>query len=162
MDKNEHLIRARQLSIFDYFNTLQLEWICADIRTRIYERPKDIQYWEFVKNGKKAKIENISTKNLLPTIFDDSAMREEFYRKIVTDKGFPKFIYKNDAQRAQQEFFDMSNYFRKNVDIRCEIDGEIVVCKIRQYEPYQIELHAKRLDNNEPVVLKVKECSRII
>jgi len=155
-------IKKRGLTIFEYFNTLQLEWICADLRTRIYTRDKDIQYWEFVKQGKKAKIENIASKNTLPTIFDDPQMREEFTRKIYRDKGFPCFLYKDDAQRAQQEFFDMGNYFQKDVDVRCEIEGETIVCKISYYEPYQTTLKAKRHDNGESVILSVKECARIM
>ncbi len=150
------------LTIFEYFNILQLEWICADLRTRIYTREKDLRYWEFVKQGKKVKIENISHKNQLPTIFDDPQMKEDFIRKVYREKGFPNFIYKDDAQRAQQEFFDMQNYFAKDNDIRCEIEGESVVCKICFYEPYQPTLRAKRIDTDEYVVLSVNECTRIM
>lgn len=162
MNNNQNTVKKHTPTIFEFFNILQLEWICADLRSRIYDRDKDKMYWEFVKQGKKAKIENIASKNNLPTIFDDPQMKEEFAKKIYKEKGFPDFLYKDDAQRAQQEFFDRQNYFAKNIDIRCEIEGEIIVCKIISFEPYQNILRAKRLDLNNVVVLQVNECSRIM
>jgi len=154
--------KSRNLSIYDYFKILQVEWLIADLRERIYVKQKDKDHWKLVKEGKRQKIQNIAEKNTLPTIFDDADLAETIKKTIYREQGFPAFQYKNDNQRASQEYYDMLNYFLKGVDIRAQVNGEIIVCKIHKYKPYETTLLARNLDTGEIVKLEVKSCSRIM
>lgn len=154
--------KSRKQSIFQFFEALQFEWICNDLREIIYPYATDKLHWKIVKDGKKVKIENIAIKNNLPTIFDDEEMMSTLKQKIYRTTGLPNFLYKDNRQRATQEYYDMLFFFHKGIDVRIDIAGEVVVCKITHYKPYEMTLCAKRLDNSEPVVVDIKECARIM
>src|SRR5215210_2726524 len=86
--------KSRHLSILDFFETLQVEYILADLRHKIYPRLKDKAYWERVKLGKRATIEKLATKNSLPSIFTDKEMLSVFDKKVYRDVSYPLFTYR--------------------------------------------------------------------
>ena len=128
--------KSRSLSKYEYFQILQLEWIVADLRFRIYHNEKDKEYWDKVKEGKRVKIEDIGEVNRLPTIFSDQEMLADLQRKIYRTKGHPNFLYKDEKDREIQEPLDLLNYYRAGIDVRYEIDDEVIVGKIKAYLVY--------------------------
>lgn len=132
MDKK----KTRKQSVYEFFQTLQVEWIVADLRSRIYPQPSDKAFWTKVKEGKKQIIENIAEKNFLPTIFVDSEMKRALENKVYRDKGVPSFLYKDDNQQRIQEPLDLTYYYAKDADVRFELYGEQKVGKVKSYIPF--------------------------
>src|ERR1700752_3568898 len=95
--------KSRNLSTYEYFHFLQGEGIVADLRTRIYPKKKDKEYWAKVKEGKRIAIETIAEKNHLPTIFSDDEMRLIFDQKVYLPEGVPAFTYKDEVNEAAQK-----------------------------------------------------------
>jgi hypothetical protein len=109
-------MKDRNISIFKYFNALQQEWVCAHIRSKIYPRKSDKNFYIGVKSRKREKIIDISFKNDLPNIFDDQSTMDNIYKSIVGEFGFPKLIYNNfldKKKKKKQDNFPFSGTFVK-------------------------------------------------
>lgn len=142
--------KSRHLSIFDLFETLQIEFIVAELRHKTYPRIKDKIYWKKVMDGKKASIEKIAEKNSLPTIFTDQEKLREFEKKVYRDQSYPIYVYKNEENRQTQEYFDLQYYYYPNSEVRVQLYEETRVGKItREFIPYK--------DNYVWVTVKGKE-----
>lgn len=98
MSKNRHL------SPFDYLDILQEEYICNDIRTKIYVRRADKDHFRRVLENKKNKIQSIADKNSLLTIFDNKDQYNRYWHRIVPAWGLPYFIY-NESKKTQEDKF---------------------------------------------------------
>ena len=98
MSKNRHL------SPFDYLDILQEEYICNDIRTKIYVRRADKDHFRRVLENKKHKIQSIADKNSLSTIFDSKDQYNKYWHRIVPEWGLPFFIY-NESKKIQEDKF---------------------------------------------------------
>lgn len=127
--------KSRSLTVYQFFQVLQIEWLVADLRVRIYPSKKEKDYWTKVKEGKRQIIEDIATKNYLPTIFSDSEMFRIFQNKVFVEKGHPNFHYKDDFYKVQQEPLDLFHYFRKDAEVRFEVYEEMKVGIIKNYLP---------------------------
>ena len=98
MSKNRHL------SSFDYLEILQEEYICNDIRTKIYIRRADKDHYRRVLESKKKKIQSIAEKNSLSTIFDNEELYKKYWHRVVPIWGIPHFIY-NQSKDVQEDKF---------------------------------------------------------
>lgn len=138
-DKNEiaKKEKSRHQSTFEYFEALQLEWICADLRAKIYPRIKDKEFWKKTREGKKVTILDIATRNSLPSIFDDDQLEQALRQKIYRQDSFPNFIYKNAEDRMNKEYYDLMYYYNKGSEVRCEIYDEMRIGKIKEYKPFE-------------------------
>jgi hypothetical protein len=92
-----------KLTIGEFLEKLQKEYVSAEIRSKIYVKTSDKNYWERVMYGKQEKIENISTRNNLATIFDSPEVKKRVYQEVIGDSGLPSFSYKNDEERYGTE-----------------------------------------------------------
>lgn len=128
--------RSRKLSIYEFFQMLQIEWLVADLRLRLYPKPKDKEYWKKVRDGKRNTIDEIAEKNSLSTIFTDPTMKAECERKIYRENSFPNFHYKDENNRLSQELYDLLYYYAKDADVRCIVLGENKVGKVKLYRPF--------------------------
>lgn len=153
-------LKSRNQSIFEFFETLQVEWLCADLRSRIYPKIKDKEYWKRVKDGKQQTIENIAEKNKLPTVFTDQDLLSALEARIYRSKGYPIFAYRNEEQRQLQEPLDLLYYYNKGVEVRCEIFGETKVGKVESYIPYNQVMQVRFIDTVRD--LAVDEVTRIL
>lgn len=154
--------KSRNQSIFEFFEVLQVEWLCADLRSRIYPRLKDKEYWRRVKVGKQQTIENIAEKNKLPTIFSDSDMKEALERRLYREKGCPIFVYRDEDQRKAQERLDLLYYYNKGTEVRVEYFGEVRVAKIDDYTPYSSTVSVKLVDQDLYLDFNINEVTRIL
>lgn len=152
--------KTRHLSIYQYFEMLQLEWLIADLRQRIAQRSKDKDYWKRVKEGKRLNIEAIAERNCLPTIFTDSDLRSDIERRIFDNKNFPNFHYKDESDKQLQGYWDMLHYYRKGAEVRFERFGEV---KVGVIESYRVNESVIKIRIGEEVIdLCVKEVFRIL
>lgn len=128
--------KSRIQTTYEYFETLQLEWIVCELRTRIYLKQKDKEFWSKVKTGKKVTIETIAEKYILPTIFTDEDLKAEFQRRIFVAGTHPIFIYKNAEDELQQKHWDLFYYYSPNEDCRIDLFGDIKVGKVKDFKPH--------------------------
>ena len=117
-------IKTRDLSLYDFFSKLQEEYVCAEVRKKIYTKPKDKGYWQRVMDGKAIKIKDIALRNSLPSIFTSESLKEKVYYRIINKQGFPNFVYKNEAERLEIEFLDFVNYYRQGCEFKLDVDGD--------------------------------------
>lgn len=151
----------RKLSLYEYFEALQYEYLIAELRYKIYTRTKDKNYWLRVMEGKKVRIKDISDRNHLPTIFSDEEMKRDF-EFVIYKKNIPNFFYKNDEQRLQQEFSDLLHFFKKGIDVKCNVYGEIKVGKIHTYNPFNKIISVILNGTEDKIQLPIADVQRIM
>jgi hypothetical protein len=154
--------KSRSLTVYQFFQMLQVEWLVADLRSRIYPKAKDKEYWNKVKEGKKKKIEGIADKNHLPTIFTDEEMKRIFELKIYNDKGIANFHYKDEAQREAQEPLDLTYYYSKGTEVRFDIFGEQKIGIVKSYLPYKETLTVMEPIEVVKYLVPTREVTRIL
>ena len=154
-------IKTKSLTIYEYFCQLQLEYVVAELRSKIYFRQDDRDYWKSICEKKKKNIENIVLKNNIPSIFDDPDIRKEYEEKVFLDKNFPNFTYKDEESKNKQIFWDYVNYYARGSEFRCEINGEILVGTIVYYEPYGKTIKVKFANVEKPMHVNVENCKRM-
>lgn len=136
--KEKQLQKSRHLSILDFFESLQVEYIQADLRHKIYPKLKDKAYWGRVKEGKKQTIEKLAEKNSLPSIFTDIEMLRAFEKRVYRDVSYPTFTYRDDNHRMEQEYYDLRYYYNQGADVRVDSEGSVLIGKITQeYIPFR-------------------------
>jgi len=153
-------VKTRNQTALQYFESIQIEYVCAELRTKIYPKTKDREYWKRVMLGKKQKIEDFSERNLLPSIFSDSSQKDfiedKVYNKHLTT---PSFIYRDDEQQQQQEHFDLVYYYMKGVDVRVDIDDEYFVGVVSSYRSFSQTIEVEI--NGEKKTVPTKSVVRI-
>lgn len=154
-------VKTKSLTIYEYFCQLQLEYIVAELRSKIYFRQDDKEYWKSICEKKKKNIESIVEKNNIPSIFDDPEIRKEYETKVFLDKQFPVFTYKDEAQRTKQEFWDYINYYAMGSEFRCEVDGEIIIGIVKYYEPFGKKIKVSAQNIEKPFYVNVENCRRL-
>lgn len=155
-------IKSRNQSPLEFYESLQLEYICAELRAKIYPKISDKNYWRRVQNGKKESIESFATRNNLPSIFDDSDLERDMKKIIYKEKGYPNFIYKDEEQKTNQEYRDKEYYYNVGAQVRLEYFSEIKIATIIEYRPFSSNITLKIENVDENVVVKVSEVTRIL
>lgn len=126
--------KSRDLSIFDYIEVLQEEYLCYDIRSKIYRFKDHKDYWNIVKEGKKRAITDICKRNTLPSIFTSPVEMERVGKKIYMGLCYPNFLYRDEKFRERWQDWDEKNYFSKGSDVKIElVAGTFVRGVIIQY-----------------------------
>jgi hypothetical protein len=111
--------KSRNIPLIDFLEALQIEYIVAEIRSKIYYKPKDKSYWkDRVMTGKKDKITHITVNNpSMDNIFNSTDERDRVRGKIIKKFGLPNFHYKDDFQRLELEHKDFYAFFSKGAEI---------------------------------------------
>ncbi len=123
--------KTRNQSLYEYLESLQLEYIQAELRRKIYWKKKDKRFWSKVLEFKKEKIEDIVSRNGLPSIFNDDIVREQLRRKVINDIGFPTFVYRNEEELFSLGETDFRCYFNLNAEVKVLIgNGRVGIGKI--------------------------------
>ena len=163
METKRTTTKSRHLSTYEYYEIVQIEYICAILRAKIYPKPQDKEYWNKVATSKKVVIENISERNRqLPSIFTDSDLESALQRRVYRENTYPIFVYKNEEQKLNQEYLDLCYYYGKGSDVRFldEDSGEYVVGKVKEYKPFSSTLIV--IYNEKEVKTKVETTRRIL
>lgn len=143
----------------DYLAALQEEYVIAELRKKIYPNIKDRNYYSRVMDAKRKKIENISDRNSLPSIFSDTRILGVYQDKVYT-WGIPFFKYRNEDHRNESWKFDMANYYSKGADIRIkDSDGEkdAVIVNSRTLEDVLFRGNGEVDESKMGVKVKVSE-----
>jgi len=130
--------KSRDLTIFEYFEQLQLEYIVAELRKKIYPSLKDKNYYRRVMQQKEAKIQDIALRNSLPSIFSEGngKYKREKYQEIYYERGLPNFLYRDEIMRDKFEESDINNYYYEGSEVKVfipkdkEEEEEIVIGSI--------------------------------
>ena len=122
--------KSRHLSIYDFMEILQLEYLTAELRKKIYYKESDKKYYTKVMKFKKQKIEDIAVRNGLQSIFNDEATKHTMYGKIYNKKGYPTLVYKDEADREGNEAKDKQQYYTKGSEAKVTTDEKIIIGEI--------------------------------
>lgn len=112
------------ISLVEFFEVVQKEYIVAELRSRIFPSEKDKNFWRKVMKDKEKKILDISDRNSLPNIIEDRETRKDFYKRVCGEYGYPNFIYKDDEQRLGSGFhpgleeLDFTYYYNLNAEVK--------------------------------------------
>jgi hypothetical protein len=88
--------KDRHISILEYFNRLQLEYLLYELRTKIYPSSDDKAKFKKVLQFKKDKINDISKKNMLISIFDDEELKRDMTEQLFGSENMPEGFNKRD------------------------------------------------------------------
>lgn len=116
--------KTRNLSIFEFLDVLQKEFICCELRFKTYTHERQREYWRETGEKKKEKIQSISQKHNLRNILDDQNIYRIVEFTVLGEFGFPKFIYKDENQKQQIQKWDVLNYYSSNCDVLVKIGDE--------------------------------------
>lgn len=140
--------KSRNLSAAEYFIIIQKEYLIAEFRKKIYYNPKDKSYYQRVMNFKVEKIEDISKRNRLDNIFNNSKKMEEIRGELFDRLGRPKF---------EMNETDIENYYA--VGNEFSYRGEIwILDQIKEDET--LTLYSVKLQEYEEA--KKEEVCRIL
>lgn len=135
--------KTRNLSIFEFLEVLQKEYVCCQLRVKTYTHEKQRLYWHEVGEKKKEKILSISNRYVLPCIFSDPNILKIIEFSIYRNNGYPNFIYRDEEQKVQIQKWDVLNYYSKDTPVKVDINGEIrdgQVLKVEIFDPPPIIL----------------------
>lgn len=86
-------MKSRNISVYDFLQALQQEYICLEIRNKIYVHKDDRNYFRRLMEKKQENIQSLALKNKLTTIFDSKDEYLAVWDTVVPLYGLPKFIY---------------------------------------------------------------------
>ncbi len=92
---------TRNINPVEFLEALQKEFICLDIRSKIYPSKGDRIYFRKLLDTKRETILRIAGRNRLDNIFKQSNEYMRVFHEVVPEYGFPNFIYNvplNDHQ----------------------------------------------------------------
>ena len=125
MHSNKPTNKTRSLSLYDFFEILQAEYVVCELRALIYPIQSHKDFWNLAATKKREKIDDISRRNNIPSMFDDNRIKEVIKKKIYKEVGFPTFIYRDEAQREKQEKWDIFNYYSVGARVNFYDDIEL-------------------------------------
>jgi hypothetical protein len=127
-------VKTRHLSIFQFYEMLQSEYLVLELRSKIYPAISDKEYYKRVMEQKKEKILDIASKNYLPSIFDDPEIKNHKREEIYKPFGMPNFIYKDEEHKKRFAPLDKKYYYLPESEVRITVDGELRVGKIQSVD----------------------------
>ena len=154
--------KTRHLTTFEFFEIIQIEYLCTVLRARIYPRTKDKGFWTRVAEGKRQTIESIALRNHLPSIFTDSDLEAAFQKRIYRDNTYPVFIYKDDEQKINQEYYDLLYYYLVGQDVRYDLGDGVLVGRVLSYIPFNDTLKVLCRETNKEKQVPVSCTVRIL
>lgn len=120
--------KTRNISIAEFFDVLQREYLINEWRGKVYYSPKDRRYYERVCGYKRQRVEDISNRNGLKSIFNDEGVLATYRDTLFDSNGKPKF---------DMTYEDVRNYYSNGSDwvykgrpyVLISVEGDSVVMK---------------------------------
>ena len=135
--------KTRHLSTYSYLQALQLEYIVAELRRKIYVKKKDKDFYNRVLIGKEKKIKDICLRNSLPSIFSSDDEKANYYSQIYNEFGYPDFCYRNDEQVQEYKAKDFYYYYYKDSDFKVNEEGVVKIGSLVQVDEENGIVHIK-------------------
>jgi hypothetical protein len=148
------LIKSRDIPLTDLYELLQLEYISYKFRSIIYKRDFDIKKYEEICEKKKEKIDSISLRNTLPSIFNKEEIKEKYFKKFFNEWGLPNFCYRDDYQRMVKGYWDKIYYFSKDCSVRIKVDNNVL---IGQIDSVDIPYYEDEIKGEEKIFVKISK-----
>lgn len=117
---------SRDIPLTELYSALQFEYLSYFIRAKIYCKNFAENYVK-VCEQKKAKIETISSRNNLPSIFNSTEKRDQYLHKFLGETGTPLFTYKDCDIREKMEKWDRFYYFCSGTSISFQNGNEVIL-----------------------------------
>lgn len=162
MKNSSEKSKSRNLSIFEFFEILQLEYMTAELRKRIYPKPADKRYYTKVMSFKKDKIADIASRNTLPSIFNSVEEKRNLYRKFYNEKGLPNFVYRNDQDEEKFAPQDREHYYSQGAEVKVHTDEGIIVGEIYEVNFSKSIIFVKPRGEEESKPHSISNITRII
>lgn len=153
-------MKSRDLSVHDLFFKLQIEWVEYKVRSLTYKNPYNLKYKE-VCDGKRIKIDAMSSKNNTLSIFEDEMSRKMILNRFFRQWGLPRFSYKNKQCKDMMCGYDKLYYFAKNSAVEVLVDGKIIKA-IVVFNDVVNEVVKVRLNNNKTICVDYNRTRRQI
>lgn len=166
--------KSRDQPMYDFLECLQIEYVSAEVRSKIYPSNSDRKYHRRVMGYKREKIEDISLRNALPTIFNDQDKIKLIYGKVYTNFGCPSLSYRNNEDRDKFFADDVLNYFSVGSEVKINEENGVSVgvisdaSQLDQVWNSDVEtinstpIVVKKRNSNQDVVVLVSMVSRIL
>lgn len=133
-------MKTRNLSVAEYYQQVQKEYLIADFRRKVYFSPKDKEYWKRVVAYKEKRIKDISERNGLKSILNDKEKYAELKSMLFDSKGKPKFELTKDDVR---NYYSVGNEFGYNGDIyildQFTADGKLTLYSVQKEEYVEVD-----------------------
>mgnify|MGYP003661215877 CR=1 FL=1 len=162
MEQTKTTQKTRHLSIYDFFEVLQLEYLTAELRKRTYGKLKDREYHAKVMKFKKQKVSDISSRNSLPSIFSCDKTRNYLLAKFHNEHGMPNLTYRDEEEKSRIYQKDRENYFSKGAEVRVFCDSETVVGEIYKVNLEKSIIFVKKRGGDQVVPFHTEYVTRII
>lgn len=153
--------KSRNIPLSELYQLLQLEYISYFVRSKIYCRDFAENYAKICLR-KRAKIENISQRNNLPSIFTDEVMKEKYISKFLNSSGIPNFTYKDQDIRNKMQRWDRHYYFNVGSSISMSREDESVFLGVVTFNDKDDCIVKVKDDNNEIQEFHYNLISRIL
>lgn len=127
---------SRDIPLAELYANLQLEYISYFLRSKIYCKDFAERY-ATVCLAKKDKIEKISNRNSLPSIFNDSIEKEKYIQKFLNVAGVPNFTYRDEIIKEKMGCWDGSYYFFQGSSVKTSINERTVLGVILRTNRYK-------------------------
>lgn len=139
--KDNQSRKSREQKFIEFYESLQIEYIVAELRYNIYpdgfRRNKSLE----IMNGKKDRIFQIATQNRFKCIFEDfqiaeqsmfcKDMRERLYCQVYPKFNTPNFHYRDNDQKEKLSKYDIDCYYSVGSEFEIPYIGVGVLKKIK-------------------------------
>jgi hypothetical protein len=164
----ENSQKSREQKFHEFFEVLQLEYIVAELRYRIYpdgfRKEKSLE----IMKMKKEKIFDIAIRNRMDTIFEDICMgcntfyskklKDDLYNRVYSPEGgLPNFIYRDDKHKSQLEGYDIKFYYKKDVFFETPSGRGVLVDYDIQNDNFYIRCHGEVLTFSSNQIKRIFE-----
>jgi hypothetical protein len=121
--------KNRDIPLSEFYYNLQIEYLSYFLRSKIYCKPFSENYFKICE-AKKEKIERISVKNNLPSIFNSDFSKNKFLERFMVEWGPPNFAYKDEEIQFKMQCWDRHYFFSKGVSVKFILDGKVLTASI--------------------------------
>lgn len=97
-------MKNRDLGPYEYMQALQKEYVCCEIRSKIYVYKKDKEKFKELMGKKRDIVHKIASKNSIDTMFNSELEAKRIWDEVVPLFGLPKFIYNINVSEKQLHF----------------------------------------------------------
>lgn len=122
-------LKSRNIPLSDLYSCLQLEFISYFLRAKTYCKDFAAGYGE-ICIAKKEKIDKISEKNHLPSIFNDDHVKQRYLDKFFNEYGVPNFTYKDDQIKSKMNCWDRHYFFQKGCSVKFLCNEELLIGQV--------------------------------
>lgn len=109
--------KSRNIPISEYLEELQLEYFTNELKSKIYTKRKDREFYKRVAGHKRLKIEDICKRNSLPSIFTDGQVNSDIRKRVYLEVGPPSFLKDEE----------LSMYYRIGEPVKIVLEDKVSI-----------------------------------